>query len=84
MNEFKSHLLIVDDEQANTQMLTRVLRKEYHISSALSGEQALNQVNSSAMPDLILLDVIMPMMDGFEVYQCLKNNPKTFFKRTKL
>jgi adenylate cyclase len=67
-----SRILIVDDTPANIQTLSAILKeKGYQISVATNGRQAL-EVVSKVRPDLILLDVMMPEMDGFEACQKLK------------
>lgn len=71
------HILIVDDTRKNIQVLGTILRNEgYSLSVAADGEQALSAVER-ARPDLILLDVIMPVLDGFETCKRLKSNPET-------
>ena len=67
-------LLLVDDIAANIQVLARALDSDYDIRFATSGIQALQLVELAA-PNLILLDVMMPGMDGFEVCRRLKANP---------
>ena len=69
-------LLIVDDEAGNIQVLAEALRGEYHIYFATSGEQALEMTTRRRI-DLILLDVVMPGIDGFEVLRRLKDNVAT-------
>lgn len=70
-------ILIVDDEFANRESLEQLLQPEgYLTTSATSGKQALAAVAEHA-PDLILLDVTMPDMDGFTVASLLKANPAT-------
>ena len=70
-------ILIVDDEAQNRRLLAVLLRPEgYHTESAASGEEALNAVAHSA-PDLILLDIMMPGIDGYQVASILKANPST-------
>ena len=69
-------ILIVDDIPDNIQVLAGVLGADYEISFATSGMQALEMVDKYA-PDLILLDVMMPDMDGFAVIQRLQENPAT-------
>ena|SRR5437763_2360878 len=67
-----SRILIVDDTPANIQTLTATLKeKGYQISVALNGKQALD-VLARVQPDLILLDVMMPEMDGFETCEQIK------------
>lgn len=69
-------ILVVDDNEDNIKVLTRPLKKEgYRILEALSGEEALNIVRKSP-PDLIILDVMMPGLTGFEVCQILKKDPE--------
>lgn len=70
-------VLIVDDEEQNRMLLRDPLEAcDYVITEADSGEQALLRV-AERLPDVILLDVMMPKMDGFEVCRRLKQNPKT-------
>ena len=72
MNESKARVLIVDDEKTNISILVDVLKKRYKLSIATNGEEALAIVQTGDKPDLILLDVMMPGMDGFEVCRRLK------------
>ena len=77
INEYKPLILIVDDIPKNLQVLSSILSFEgYQISFASSGSQALNIIETS-LPDLILLDIMMPIMDGYEVCKILKSNPRT-------
>jgi CheY-like chemotaxis protein len=70
-------LLIADDEPHILRTLDDLLTAEgYIIFKATDGKKALEQAES-ALPDLIVLDVMMPKMDGFEVLKRLKKNPKT-------
>lgn len=72
-----AHILIVDDTVRNIQLLGTMLReKGYQISVAQNGIQALDAV-ASEMPDLILLDIMMPEMDGFETCERLKQRVET-------
>ena len=71
MNEL-SRILIVDDERHNIKVLTELLRDDYKIMAAKTGEQALNAVQGPNPPDLILLDIMMPGIDGYEVCRKLK------------
>lgn len=71
------HILIVDDTVFNSEILSRVLEnKNFQVSVASNGEQALEKVKQNP-PNLILLDVMMPGIDGFETCRQLKANPKT-------
>ena len=72
-----SRILIVDDEQQNIKVLTELLRNDYKIMASKTGEQALIAVFGPNPPDLILLDIIMPDMDGYEVCRRLKENQRT-------
>ncbi|EPJ52176.1 MAG: response regulator receiver modulated diguanylate cyclase [Osedax symbiont Rs2] len=72
----KGKILIVDDEKINCSVLISLLG-DYSTIIALNGEQAIQRALSDQPPDLILLDVIMPDLDGYEVCRLLKNNDKT-------
>ncbi|MFC1563956.1 response regulator [candidate division KSB1 bacterium] len=73
----EARILIVDDTQKNIQVLGAILKKEkYQINVAMNGLQALKQVEK-VHPDLILLDVMMPELDGFETCKRLKADPET-------
>ena len=75
--QFKSRILVVDDISKNLQVVGTILRNEgYHVMPATSGLQALERV-SAQPPDLILLDLMMPEMDGLEVCSRLKAEPLT-------
>jgi diguanylate cyclase (GGDEF)-like protein len=70
-----SRVLIVDDERQNIKVLSNFLKDEYKIMAAKSGEQALKLAQGVNPPDIILLDIIMPDMDGYEVCKKLKEDP---------
>lgn len=71
-------ILVVDDTPANLEVMSEVLSDAgYEVAIAIDGERALKQIQHS-LPDLILLDVMMPGIDGFETCKQLKENPKTF------
>ncbi|RFC37699.1 MAG: response regulator receiver modulated diguanylate cyclase [Candidatus Nitrotoga sp. SPKER] len=72
----RATILLVDDVPANLSLLSSILREDYRIQLATSGAKALELVATS-LPDLILLDVMMPEMDGYEVCKRLKANPDT-------
>ena len=70
-------VLIVDDVPTNVMLVQAILKKEgYTLLTANSGKKAL-EMTDAHNPNLILLDIMMPEMDGFEVLQRLKENPKT-------
>ena len=75
-NIFNYKILIVDDAPENIDILGGIL-KDFKKSVAINGELALKIVNGKNKPDLILLDIMMPGMDGFEVCRRLKANPET-------
>ncbi|MBT8085444.1 MAG: response regulator [Woeseia sp.] len=72
----KSRVLIVDDEPGNIKILSSVLAGDYALSVATGGEQAL-QIAEVQLPDIVLLDMVMPGMDGIQVCEALKSNDKT-------
>ena len=73
----KSKILVVDDTPENIQVLMGTLKDAYAIVAAINGEKALKLAAADPPPDLILLDIMMPGMDGFEVCQRLKAEPGT-------
>ena len=73
----KSTILIVDDEATNIDVLAGILKDTYQIKLALNGEKALKIASGATPPDLILLDIMMPQMDGIEVCIRLKEDPAT-------
>ncbi len=74
--ERKPRLLVVDDQPTNIQVLYRVFADDCQVFMATSGEQALHTAREEA-PDVILLDVMMPDMDGYEVCRQLKQDSAT-------
>lgn len=73
----KPTVLIVDDMTTNLLILSDLLKDEYQIKIAKNGQKALDIVHSSDEVDIILLDIMMPDIDGYEVCRELKSNPKT-------
>ena len=71
----KQCILVVDDSPENIDLLSEVLRDDYRIRVATSGEKALKIVYSDEPPDLILLDIMMPGISGLEICRRLKANP---------
>lgn len=73
----KHTILIVDDTQENILLLSEILDSDYQTKAAINGERALKIAFSTEPPDLVLLDVMMPGMSGYEVCRQLKENPDT-------
>jgi serine phosphatase RsbU (regulator of sigma subunit) len=75
--EAKKLVLVVDDAPANLQVVRSILKEDFKIRVATSGAKALELVKTKPQPDLILLDVTMPEMDGYEVCEILKATPES-------
>ena len=76
MDTRKPSILVIDDELKMRQVLGRVLTNDgYEVKLAADGNDALLQVDAGPAPDLILLDLLMPVMSGFEVLSALRVNP---------
>ena len=73
----KATILVVEDTPDSLVLLSNLLKDEYVVKIASGGEKALKIAASDSPPDLILLDIIMPGMDGYEVCRRLKRDPKT-------
>jgi len=73
----RATILVVDDTPENLTLMSGLLKDDYKVKVANSGEKALQIAASDAPPNLILLDIMMPGMDGYEVCRRLKGNPKT-------
>ncbi|WP_298213222.1 two-component system response regulator [Acidovorax sp.] len=73
----KCTVLVVDDTPDNLSLMSDLLRTEYKVKLAPGGERALQIVAGESKPDLILLDIMMPDMDGYEVLRRLQFNPET-------
>ena len=76
MNGNKETILIVDDIESNVSLLNNILSFKYNVLIALDGKSALELANEY-IPDLILLDIMMPDMDGYDVCKELKSNEQT-------
>ena len=72
----KNSLLIVDDDALNLMILTQILRKDYQIRASSKGAAAVRMA-AKHLPDLIILDIMMPDMDGYQVFAALKTQDKT-------
>lgn len=77
MDDLKAKILIVDDEKTYIDLLAGILSDTYNVVVAKSGEQAFKRLQSASLPDLILLDILMPKMNGYEFCQRLKKNKDT-------
>ncbi|MCU7921591.1 MAG: two-component system response regulator [Candidatus Thiodiazotropha sp. (ex Dulcina madagascariensis)] len=75
--EYKPTILIVDDTSGNIEVLSNTLRPKYHVRAAKNGVRALTIARNAPPPDLILLDIMMPEMDGYETCRRLKADPAT-------
>ena len=73
----KQTILVVDDEPVNLKILVELLRPDYQIRVAGNGQKALEIAAREDRPDLILLDIMMPGIDGYEVCRLIKENPQT-------
>jgi len=73
----KPRVLIVDDQASNVKLLAAILGDDYRVRVATNGPDALKLAESAPQPDLILLDIMMPDMDGYEVCRKLKGNSVT-------
>lgn len=73
----KQSVLVVDDTPENIELLRQLLRADYVVQAAVSGRKGLEIARASPQPDIILLDVMMPEMDGYEVCRRLKHDSAT-------
>lgn len=77
MPDEKNKILVIDDEETNVKLMEAILLpRGYEIVKAYNGEEGLEKVNVES-PDIILLDVMMPVMNGFDVCRKLKDNAET-------
>jgi serine phosphatase RsbU (regulator of sigma subunit) len=72
----ESRVLIVDDDRSSVDILVEALRRDYKLSTALDAKSALWNIQMTA-PDLVLLDIVMPGMDGYELCRRLRSDPAT-------
>lgn len=75
--EFKRHIMIVDDMPSNIKLLANGLKDDYVLYVASSGEKAIEIAQEESNLDLILLDIMMPGLNGYDVCRALKSDPKT-------
>ena len=73
----KKHVLVVDDSPTDRQMVTTLLQKEgYAVTTAIDGEDALQKI-AAEQPPLVVLDIVLPKMNGYQVLRQLKSAPAT-------
>ena len=77
MADERTTVLVVDDTPENIRVLTAILGPSYRVKAATSGEKALQMCAADPLPDLVLLDVVMPGIDGWEVCRRLKADVRT-------
>ena len=73
----RATILVVDDTPDNLALMSSLLKDDYKVKVANGGDRALRIVQADNPPDLILLDIMMPGMDGYQVLEQLKNDPRT-------
>ncbi len=73
----KPTVLVVDDTPSNLDVLTGILQKDYQVKVAINGHIALKIAAAQPQPDIILLDIMMPEIDGYQVCKALKSQPNT-------
>jgi len=84
-NSEKKKILVVDDNEAQLEITELLLKDEYEVKTVKSGKEALDHFMRGYIPDMILLDILMPNMDGWETYikirgiDFLKDIPIVFF-----
>jgi two-component system response regulator CpxR len=73
----RPNVLVVDDDDSIREVIAEVLRDEgYDVSVAGNGEQALTEMRKNHSPDLVLLDLMMPVMSGWELLEILETSPE--------
>jgi len=72
MDDIKKKILLVDDSEVHLLIAENILKDKYNVTKVKSGKEALAFLSKGFVPNLILLDVLMPDMDGWEVYNKLK------------
>ncbi len=77
MQTEKRTVLVVDDMRENIEILGRILSGQYRVKVAMSGTEALKVLRTPPFPDIVLLDIMMPEIDGYEVCRQMKADPST-------
>ena len=73
----RKRILVVDDEPQNIIVMREILKSDYTVIAATDGEKALSLAQSASPPDLIMLDIMMPGIDGYEVLRRLRADART-------
>jgi len=73
----RAKILVVDDVPENIHTLKNLLKDDYTIIAATNGQKAIDIAHKDPKPDLIILDILMPQMDGYEVCKILQDAPNT-------
>lgn len=73
----RPRVMIIEDQPENINILVELLKEDYRLMPLTSGEAALKRLDKVPLPDLVLLDIVMPGMDGYDVCSRIKNNPTT-------
>ncbi|MBI1317040.1 response regulator [bacterium] len=74
MNPNPKHVLIIDDEPVMRKLLEQILKSKYHVTTLENGQEALNWMYSGNIPDLVVADLKMPVIDGFEYIQRVRES----------
>lgn len=77
LGDKQHHLLVVDDDRINRELLMHLFERDYHISTAGSGREALDMLKADPTIDLVMLDIMMPHMSGLEVLSEIRETPET-------
>ena len=83
----KQRILIADDSEMNRAILTEMLGEEYEILEAENGQQAIEMIEKNSGIDLLLLDIMMPVKDGFDVLTAMNQDlgrKRHLFRRARL
>jgi len=75
--DLRRKILIVDDNKQNIEILMDLFKEEYKVTAAITPQRALKVAATAPQPDIILLDIVMPLMDGYDVCKELKRDEKT-------
>jgi len=77
LNDKNHHLLVVDDDRINRELLMHLFERDYHVSTASGGREALEALRQDPTIDLVMLDIMMPNMSGLEVLGEIRETPET-------